>query len=102
MEKSGGQAFGEGHETARLNVLIVLAVAFAGAVAAQGTAADYKRAEELRTKYIGLVPNIADEPNFSEDNRTLIYRRTLLNGGSEFIKVDIATLARTPALDQEK
>src|SRR6185436_9041723 len=61
----------------RFNVLILLAVAFAGAVAAQGTAADYRRAEEMRTKFVGLVPNAADEPNFSEDNKTLVYRRTL-------------------------
>lgn len=86
----------------RLNVLIVLGVAFAGAAMAQGTAADYQRAEELRTRYIGLVPNTADEPNFSEDNKTLVYRRTLAGGGVEFIKVDLATLAKTPALDQEK
>src|ERR1700754_2597537 len=86
----------------RLNVLIVLVAAFAGAAGAQGTAADYQRAEEMRTRYFGLVPDIADEPNFSEDSRTLVYRRTLAGGGSEFMKVDIATLAKTPALDQEK
>lgn len=85
----------------RLNVLVVLAVAFVGVAAAQGTVEDYKRAEELRTKYLGLVPNIVEEPNFSEDNKTLVYRRSLPGGGYEFMKVDVATLVKTPALDQE-
>jgi dipeptidyl aminopeptidase/acylaminoacyl peptidase len=85
----------------RFSVLVLLAVAGSGAAAAQGTVEDYRRAEELRTRYINLVPNIADEPNFSEDNKTLVYRRTLSGGGLEFIKVDLATLTKTPALDQE-
>src|SRR5262245_39351123 len=74
--------------------LIVSAPAFA-----QGTAADYERAEGLRTKYFGLVEGIADESVFAEDSKTLVYRRSLKGGGSQFIEVDLATLTKKLAFD---
>jgi dipeptidyl aminopeptidase/acylaminoacyl peptidase len=85
--------------TLRLALLMVLALAVSVAASAQGTAADYQRAETLRTKYFGLVPGIVDEPSYSPDGSTLTYRRSLPAGGYEFIKVDIATLQKAPAFD---
>src|SRR5688572_23719913 len=72
----------------RLGYLAIAGFALIGVAWAQGTAEDYKRAEEMRTRFFGLVPNLVDEPNFSEDNATLVYRRSLSGGGSEFVKVD--------------
>jgi dipeptidyl aminopeptidase/acylaminoacyl peptidase len=75
---------------------LVIAPAFA-----QGAPADYDRAEALRTRYFGLVDGIADEPVFSADARTLVYRRSLIGGGYEFVSVDLVALTRSPAFDQE-
>ena len=66
---------------------------------AQGTAADYERAESLRTKYFGLVEGAVDEPVFTEDSRTLVYRKSLKGGGNQFVEVDLATLTKKPAFD---
>ncbi len=82
---------------------LVLAAAFVSVSAqAQGLPDDYARADTLRTKFFGLVPGIADEPNFSADSRTLVYRRSLMGGGTEFVSVDIATLKKSPAFDQPR
>ena len=67
---------------------------------AQGTVEDYARAENLRTAYYGLVEGIADEPTFSDDSRTLVYRRWLKGGGFEFMQVDLVTMTKSPAFDQ--
>ncbi len=80
--------------------IAALALFAAAPAIAQGTPEDYKRAEELRTRFFGLVEGIADEPKFSEDSKTLVYRRSLTGGGYDFVQIDIATLARTPAFDQ--
>lgn len=80
-------------------LLAAILLLVTGAASAQGTASDYERAETLRTKYFGLVPGIADEPVFSDDSRTLVYRRALIGGGFEFVKVDIATLQKSLAFE---
>ena len=67
---------------------------------AQGTAEDYSRAENLRTRYYGLVEGIVDEPTFSEDSQTLVYRRWLNGGGFTFMQLDLVTMTKSPAFDQ--
>jgi dipeptidyl aminopeptidase/acylaminoacyl peptidase len=85
--------------TLPLALVSVVLLSAAGMASAQGTAADYERAETLRTKYFGLVPGIVDEPSFSADSRTLVYRRSLTGGGYEFVKVDIPSLQKSIAFD---
>ena len=85
--------------TLRLALMMVMALAVPIAASAQGNAADYQRAEQLRTKYFGLVPGIVDEPSYSADSSTLTYRRSLSAGGYEFVKVHIPTLQKTLAFD---
>ncbi len=51
--------------------------------------------------FYGLVAGIVDEPTFSADSKTLVYRRTKQGGGAEFVQVDVAGLAKSPAFDQE-
>ena len=83
--------------------LIALLLAFISATVpavAQGTEADYAQAENLRTRLYGLVEGSVDEPTFSEDSKTLVYRRTLKGGGVEFVQVDLTTLTKSTAFDQ--
>ncbi len=83
--------------------LVALMLAFVPAIApavAQGTEAEYARAESLRTRVYGLVEGSVDEPTFSEDSRTLVYRRTLKGGGVEFVQVDLVALTKSTAFDQ--
>jgi len=82
-------------------ILAAIVLALSGMSSAQGNPTDYARAEMLRTKYFGLVPGIADEPAFTNDSRTLVYRRSLSGGGFEFVKVDIATLQKSTAFEHD-
>ena len=80
---------------------LALAFMFAAMPAfGQGTAEDYSRAESLRTRVFGLVAGVVDEPTFSDDSKTLVYRRTAKGGGYEFVQVDLVALTKTAAFDQ--
>ena len=67
---------------------------------ADGTLADYQRAATLRTKYQAAALNIPENPNWL-DGGHFWYRKTTV-GGHDFVMVDAATGAKTPAFDQEK
>ena len=84
----------------RLIALLLAFVSVTVPALAQGTEADYARAESLRTRLYGLVEGSVDEPAFSEDSKTLIYRRTLKGGGIEFVQVDLTTMTKSAAFDQ--
>ncbi|MDP3494369.1 MAG: hypothetical protein Q8R82_14745, partial [Hyphomonadaceae bacterium] len=84
----------------RLFALVLAFVSASLPAMAQGTEADYARAESLRTRVYGLVEGIVDEPTFSEDSQTLVYRRTVKGGGVEFVQVDLAALTKSEAFDQ--
>jgi dipeptidyl aminopeptidase/acylaminoacyl peptidase len=68
---------------------------------AQGTSADYQRAQGLRDKFEGLALNIAGPANWIGATSRFWYRRSV-QGGSEFVLVDAGTLARKPAFDHER
>ncbi len=68
---------------------------------AQGTRADYERAENLRERYEGLAFNIPDRPNWIGQTYRFWYRKTV-KGGHEFVLIDAETLTRKPAFDHEK
>lgn len=79
--------------------LLAAAGAVVGAAVAQGTPDDYERAEGLRARFDGLAYDIADEPSFTPDSRTLVYRKLLKGGAYEFVAMDVATLAKAPAFN---
>ncbi len=73
----------------------------AGVVAAQGTAIDYSRADQLNARYDGLAVNTPDRPTWIGRSPRLWYRRTV-KGGYEFIVVDVAAKTKQPAFDHTK
>jgi len=68
---------------------------------AQGTLADYERANGLRAKFQGLALNIPDRSNWIEKTGRFWYRKTV-KGGNEFVIVDAAKASKKPAFDQAK
>ena len=68
---------------------------------AQGTLADYERANGLRAKFQGLALNIPDRPNWIEKTGRFWYRKTV-KSGNEFVIVDAAKASKKPAFDQAK
>jgi dipeptidyl aminopeptidase/acylaminoacyl peptidase len=68
---------------------------------AQGTAADYLRANGLREKYQNLAVGMADSPTWIGRTTRFWYRRSV-QGGNEFVLVDADTQAKRPAFDHEK
>jgi dipeptidyl aminopeptidase/acylaminoacyl peptidase len=71
------------------------------AVYAQGTPADYERAQGLRKQFEGLAVNLPGRINWIEKTNRFWYRKSV-KGGSEFVLVDAETLAKKPAFDHEK
>src|SRR5512139_1224472 len=68
---------------------------------AQGTAADYQRANGLRAKYESLAIGMAGPASWIEDTTRFTYRRSV-KGGHEFVLVDAETQQKRPAFDHEK
>jgi len=81
--------------------VFVVAVVFAGIALAQGTLADYERAQGLTAKARGLVVNQPGAPNWIGESEHFWYSRTV-KGGSEFVLVDASTAAKTLAFDHDK
>ena len=71
------------------------------AARAQGTVDDYQRAMTLREKYQPLALGVVDQVNWIASSDRFWYRRSV-EGGNEFIVVDAATRAKTPAFDHAK
>jgi dipeptidyl aminopeptidase/acylaminoacyl peptidase len=68
---------------------------------AQGTLADYERANGVREKYAGLAVNLPERANWIGQTSRFWYRKAI-KGGNEFVLVDAETLAKKPAFDHEK
>ncbi|HEX6966203.1 MAG TPA: DPP IV N-terminal domain-containing protein [Gemmatimonadaceae bacterium] len=68
---------------------------------AQGTTADYARAEAFRAKSNGLVIDAADEPTWLAHGDRFWYRKTV-TGGHAFVLVDATTLQKGPAFDHAR
>ena len=75
-----------------LPLLFLIATTFAHA---QGTRADYERADQLRERTRGKVLNLKIDAHWAADGRLFWYRRQLANNGEEFITIDAQTGART-------
>jgi dipeptidyl aminopeptidase/acylaminoacyl peptidase len=67
---------------------------------AQGTAADYARANGLRAKYESLVVNVAGPATWIDDTHRFWYRRTT-RGASEFVMYDADSGQKRPAFDHD-
>jgi len=74
---------------------------FPAIICAQGTIADYERANGLRNKLQGLSVNVPEAANWIDKTSRFWYRKSV-KGGSEFVLVDAETLAKKPAFDHEK
>ena len=68
---------------------------------AQGTLADYERANGLRDKYTALVPNLPERAEWIEKTNHFWYRKAV-KGGNEFVLVDAETQAKRAAFDHER
>jgi dipeptidyl aminopeptidase/acylaminoacyl peptidase len=80
--------------------LFTIALA-SGPVLAQGTLADYQRAQGLQAKARGLVVNDPGSPNWIGNSDHFWYYKSV-KGGYEFILVDATTATKKPAFDHEK
>src|SRR5580692_12364496 len=78
-----------------------VAVVFGGIALAQGTLADYERAQGLAAKARGLVVNQPSAANWIGETDHFWYSKTV-TGGSEFVLVDATTAAKKPAFDHDK
>ena len=86
---------------ARLSLTALLALALAAAALAQGTAADYARANALRARFQGLALNVPGPTNWIQGTDHFWYHKTV-TGGSEFFWVDATTLTKRPAFDHAR
>ncbi|MFN7928101.1 MAG: DPP IV N-terminal domain-containing protein [Blastocatellia bacterium] len=68
---------------------------------AQGTLADYERANGLREKYLYLGVNVPERANWIGSTSHFWYRKAVL-GGHEFVLVNADTREKKPAFDHAK
>src|SRR5215510_11388825 len=85
----------------RITTLSLSMILFPAIIFAQGTMADYERANGLRNKLQGLSVNVPEAANWIDKTSRFWYRKSV-KGGSEFVLVDAETLAKKPAFDHEK
>src|ERR1051326_446650 len=69
---------------------------------AQGTKADYDRANGLGKFIQGKVLNATIEPHWIGKSSRFWYRRDLPNGRREFLLVDPAAATKAPAFDHKR
>ncbi len=81
--------------------LFALLILFPLLVHAQGTLADYERAQNLRKQFEGAVVNVAGRATWIEKSNRFWYRR-LSKGGNEFMQFDAETYAKTTLFDHER
>jgi len=80
---------------------IILSLLFTTLARAQGTAADYDRAEKLPQRFANKVTHAKVDPHWLGDSR-FYFRSDLGEGKSEFILVDCEVATRRPAFDHAK
>ncbi len=86
-----------------INSLTILIFAnLCASLSAQGTKADYERANGLRKLTANKVYKARVTPHWSADNTRFWYRNDLADGVREFILVDTAKATRQGAFDHEK
>src|SRR5205809_4353523 len=83
------------------NAVLFCSMLLARPSRAQGTIADYQRAAAVREKLQGLAVKMAEKANWSEGTSRFWYRKSV-EGGNQFVLVDVADLLKRPAFDHEK
>lgn len=83
------------------SVLFLVLTCLPALLAAQGTPADYERANALRTKFQGLAVNVPERPNWIEKTPRFWYRKSV-KGGNEFVLVEAEKAVKKPAFDHAK
>jgi dipeptidyl aminopeptidase/acylaminoacyl peptidase len=68
---------------------------------AQGTAANYRRADELTRHYQGLTRDFVETPRWIPGTSRLWYRKSV-EGGNAFVVFDAVTKTSRPAFDQDR
>jgi dipeptidyl aminopeptidase/acylaminoacyl peptidase len=81
-------------------LLLVLALSALSAFA-QGTPADYARAEGLRTRYEAAAVDIATAPIAIPQTHKFWYRKSV-NGGEQVLMIDADTQQKQPAFDHDR
>ena len=84
-----------------LTVLILALACLPTLLSAQGTRADYERANGLRAKFQNLVLNVSDRPTWIEKTNRFWYRKSV-KGGFEFEIVDADKAVKKPAFDHAR
>ena len=82
-------------------LLLTIAFCFSSTAYAQGTAADYERANGLKAKYEQAAIDIAGIPTWIGNTHRLWYRK-LSRGVNVYMIFDADTMQKTPAFDHEK
>ena len=72
-----------------------------GIATAQGTPADYARAEGLRAKYEAAAIDVAGAPTAIGNTHRFWYRKSV-SGGDQFVMVDGDTQQKQPAFDHDR
>jgi len=85
----------------RLTTCVVSFFLFSLVASAQGTLADYDRAQSLQTKFQAAAINLPGPATWIPRTNHFWYRRSV-KGGNEVIWVDAESLTRRPAFDHEK
>ena len=88
------------HRTPSVATLVSLAftLTLPQVARAQGTAADYARAESVRSRLDGLVIDAVDTTGWVGNTSRFWYRKSV-KGGTTFMLADAATLQKKPAFD---
>lgn len=85
------------------SIALVFAIALAAApVFAQGTKADYQRADGLQRLFANKVFKTTLQANWFANDTKFWYRNDLAEGAREFVLVDAVAGKRTPAFDHAK
>jgi dipeptidyl aminopeptidase/acylaminoacyl peptidase len=87
-----------GNRTSAVFIAFLMSLSLTAGGAAQGTAADYARAESVRKRLDGLVVDAVDTAAWIGTTSRFWYRKSI-TGGFTFMTADAATLRKQPAFD---
>ncbi len=85
----------------RSSLLLLIIFSFSSTLSAQGTAADYERANALKGKYEAAAIDIAGIPSWIGNTHRLWYRK-LSRGVNAYMIFDADTLQKNAAFDHDK
>jgi dipeptidyl aminopeptidase/acylaminoacyl peptidase len=85
----------------RSSLLLLIIFCFSSTLSAQGTAADYERANALKEKYEAAAIDIAGIPSWIGNTHRLWYRK-LSRGVNAYMIFDADTLQKNAAFDHDK